>query len=184
MAKIIAARFRDLAGAQAVLNALPGQGFDRSEFQSFYVNPRGQHALHSTGGDVHSDEGAKRADEGAVRGAVVGACLGLLAGIALYVFLDYLIAVLACAALGAYVGSLWGALSKLRSGNRQKATLEHPVERSPGQMVAIQVDRPGAESRAIETLQRFGAHDIERTEGEWQGGNWKDFDPRVPSPRQ
>lgn len=184
MAKIIAARFRDLAGAQAVLNALPGQGFDRSEFQSFYVNPEGQHALRPAGGDVHSDEGAKQADEGAVRGAVIGGCLGLLAGIALHVFFDNLVAVLAGAALGAYVGSLLGALSRLRSGSLRKATAEHPVERAPGQMVAIQVDRPGAESQAIETLQRYGAHDIERTEGEWQAGNWKDFDPRIPSPRQ
>lgn len=183
MAKIIAARFRDLAGAQAVLNALPGQGFDRSEFQSFYVNPAGQHSLNPTGGDTHSDEGAKQADEGAVRGAVIGGCLGLLAGIALYVFWDNLIAVLAGAALGAYVGSLLGALSRLRSGSLRKATVKHPVERPAGQMVAIQVDRPGAESRAIETLQRYGAHDIERTEGEWQAGNWKDFDPRIPSPR-
>jgi hypothetical protein len=184
MSKIIAARFRDLAGAQAVLNALPGQGFDRSEFQSFYVNPEGQHDLHRTGGDVHSDEGAKQADEGAVRGAVIGGCLGLLAGIALHVFLDNLIAVLAGAALGAYVGSLVGALSKLRSGSLRKATAEHPVERPAGQMVAIQVDRPGTESRAIETLQRYGAHEIQRAEGEWQAGNWKDFDPRIPSRRE
>lgn len=172
-----------MARAEAVLNALPGQGFDRSEFQSFYVNPEGQHALHPTGGDTHSDEGARQADKGATRGAIVGGCLGLLAGIALYFAFDYLILVLAGAALGAYVGSLVGALSRLRSGSLRQATVEHPVERRPGQMVAIQVDRPGSESRAIETLQRYGAHDIERTEGEWQAGNWKDFDPRIPSPR-
>ena len=29
---------------------------------------------------------------------------------------------------------------------------------------------------------RYGAHDIERTEGNWQAGDWKDFDPRMPSP--
>ena len=29
-------------------------------------------------------------------------------------------------------------------------------------------------------LERYGAHDIERTEGEWQAGNWTDFDPRIP----
>jgi hypothetical protein len=183
MSKIIAARFRDMAGAEAVLNALPRQGFDRSEFQSFYVNPEGQHALHPTGGDIHSDEGARQADEGAVRGAVIGGCLGLLAGIAVHTLFDNLIAVLAGAALGAYVGSLIGALSKLRSGSLRTATAEHPVERPAGQMVAIQVDRPGTESRAIETLQRYGAHEIQRTEGEWQAGNWKDFDPRIPSAR-
>lgn len=182
MSKIVAGRFTDAAGAQAVLNALPGQGFDRSEFQSFYVNPRGQHALHPAGGDSLADEGSEQADKGAVRGALIGACLGGLAGIALWLLLDRLIAVPALAALGAYVGSLVGALSRLRGGNVRRATVEHPVERPAGPMVAIQVDRPGAESRAIETLRRYGARDIERTEGEWRAGNWQDFDPRVPSP--
>jgi hypothetical protein len=49
-------------------------------------------------------------------------------------------------------------------------------------MVAIRVDRPGAELRAIDTLRRYGARDIEQTEGEWRDGDWKDFDPRRPSP--
>ena len=183
MSKIVAARFKDMAGAQAVLNALPAQGFMKTEFQSFYVNPGGQHALHPLGGDAHSDEGAKFADEGAIRGAVIGGCVGLIGGIIAHVILDNLVAVFAGVALGAYVGSLLGALSKLRAGRPHRATPAHPVERDAGQMVAIQVDRPGTESRAIETLQRYGAHDIERTEGEWRAGDWKDFDPRIPSGR-
>lgn len=183
MSKIVAARFKDLSGVQAVLDALPGQGFQRAEFQSFYVNPEGQHALQPLGGDAHSDEGAKKADEGAIRGALIGGCVGLLAGVLAHLYLDNLIAVLAGAAIGAYVGSLLGALSKLRSGASHRATVEHPVEREPGQMVAIRVDRPGTESRAIETLKRYGADQIERTEGEWRAGDWKDFDPRIPSRR-
>ena len=184
MSRIIAARFKDLSGAQAVLSALASQGFQRTEFQSFYVNPEGQHALHELGGDAHSDEGARDADKGAFRGAAIGACAGLLAGIAAHLFLDNLIAVLAGTAIGAYVGSLVGALSKMRSGVRHQATVEHPVEREPGQMVAVRVDRPGMETRAIETLKRYGAREIEHTEGEWRAGDWKDFDPRVPSPRE
>ena len=183
MSKIVAARFKDVAGAQAVLNALPAQGFMQTEFQSFYVNPGGQHALHPIGGDAHSDEGAKHADEGAFRGAMIGGGIGLLAGIGAYFALDQLIAILAGTALGAYVGSLLGALSKLRGGQQHRASAAHPVERDAGQMVAIQVDRPGTESRAIETLRRYGASDIERTEGEWRAGDWKDFDPRIPSRR-
>ena len=183
MSKIIAARFNDLSGVKAVIAALPGQGFQPTEFQSFYVNPAGQHDLHPTGGDAHSDEGARHADEGAIRGALIGGCVGLLGGIVAHIVLDNLVAVLAGAALGAYVGSLLGALSKLRSGTKARATVEHPVERDPGQMVAIQVDRPGTETRAIETLKRYGAHHIERTEGEWRAGDWKDFDPRIPSRR-
>src|SRR5688572_18769158 len=156
MSKIVAARFNDLSGVKAVLAALPAQGFQQTEFQSFYVNPEGQHALHPLGGDAHSDEGAKHADEGAMRGALLGASIGLLAGIVAHLVLDNLIAILAGAALGAYVGSLVGALSKMRSGTRYRATVAHPVEREPGQMVAIRVDRPGTETRAIETLKLYG----------------------------
>jgi len=183
MSKIIAARFRDSAGAEAALNALPGQGFQRTEFQSFYVNPEGQHGLHPLGGDASSDEGAKHADAGAMRGALIGAGIGLLAGIGAHLYLHNLVAVPAGVALGAYVGSLIGALSKMRSGKPGRASLEHPVEREAGQMVAVQVDRPGAEARAIETLTRYGARDIEHAEGEWRAGDWKDFDPRIPSSR-
>ena len=183
MSKIIAARFNNLAGAEAALHALPAQGFQRNEFQSFYVNPEGQHALHPLGGDVGSDEGAKHANQGAVSGALIGAGAGLLAGIAAHLYLHNLVAVLAGAALGAYVGSLIGALSRMRAGRIHRATVEHPVERHAGQMVAVQVDRPGAEDLAIETLRRYGAREIEHAEGEWRAGDWKDFDPRLPSGR-
>jgi hypothetical protein len=49
-------------------------------------------------------------------------------------------------------------------------------------MIAVRVDRPDTETRAVNTLNRYGARDIERTEGTWKAGDWKDFDPRVPSP--
>lgn len=182
MSKIVAGRFNDLAGAEAVLRALPGAGFQRSEFESFFVTPPGQHAIYPVGGDSHSDEGAKEAGNGAMRGALVGGAIGLVAGMAAYMAFDQMITILAGIGLGAYVGSLLGALSKTRAGNRRTATMEHPVERPGGPMVAIRVDRPGAEPLAIETLQRYGAHDIERTEGQWENGDWKDFDPRLPSP--
>jgi len=182
MSKIVAGRFNDQAGAEAVLRALPGAGFQRSEFESFFVTPPGQHATYPVGGDSHSDEGAKEAGGGAMRGALIGGAVGLVAGIVAYMVFDQLITVLAGAGLGAYVGSLLGALSKTRAGNPRAATMEHPGEPAAGPMVAIRVDRPGAEPLAIETLQRYGAHHIERTEGQWENGDWKDFDPRLPSP--
>ena len=182
MAKIVAGRFDNLTGAEAVLKALPGEGFQRSEFESFFITPPGQHATFPIGGDAYSDEGAKEASGGAFRGVLIGGALGLVAGMVAYVVFNQLIAILAGIGLGAYVGSLLGALSKTRSGNPLRATVKHPVERSSGPMVAIRVDRPGAETRAVETLQRYGAQEIERTEGNWEAGDWKDFDPRMPSP--
>jgi hypothetical protein len=182
MSRIVAGRFDDHSGAEAVLQALPGAGFQRSDFQSFFVTPPGQHAIFPVGGDAYSDEGARHAGRGAMRGALLGGIAGLVAGAAAYFVFGHMIAILAGIGLGAYVGSLVGALAKTRAGSPLRATTEHPVERPSGYMVAIRVDRPGSETPAIETLQRHGARDIERTEGEWQSGDWKDFDPRRPSP--
>jgi hypothetical protein len=182
MAKIVAGRFTDLTGAEAAMKALPGEGFQGSEFQLFFVTPPGQHATFPIGGDSHSDEGAKEAGSGALRGVLIGGSLGLVAGMAAYIVFNQLITILAGIGLGAYVGSLIGALSKTHSGNPLRATIEHPVERPSGPVVAIRVDRAGSEMRAVETLQRHGAQDVERTEGNWQAGDWKDFDPRLPSP--
>lgn len=182
MARIVAARFPQATDAEAVLQALAGQGFQRSEFQSFYVNPGGQHGLYPVGGDAPSDEGAKRSGRGTLYGAAIGAIAGAALGYAASIPFDNAYIIVAGFAVGAYAGSLVGALSRMKHGDRHKATSAHPVERPAGQMVAICVDRPGTEPRAIETLTRYGARDIERTEGAWREGEWKDFSPRAPSP--
>ena len=182
MSRIVAGRFDEMARADAVLKALPDAGFQRSEFELFFVTPPGQHATYPGGGDVHSDEGARHAGSGAMRGALVGGAIGLAAGIAGFLILDQLIVILAGVGLGAYVGSLIGALSRTHDGQPHRATVEHPVERPSGHMVAIRADGPGSEQRAADILQRHGAKDIERTDGEWRDGDWKDFDPRVPAP--
>ena len=182
MSKIVAGRFDDLSVAEAVLRALPGEGFQRTEFESFFVTPPGQHATFPVGGDAYSDEGARHAGSGAIKGALIGGAAGLGAGAAFFFVVEHPVVVLAGIGLGAYVGSLLGALSRTRAGSARRATTKHPVERPAGPMVAIRVDRPGSEPRAIQTLRRYGARDIERTEGEWRAGDWKDFDPRMPSP--
>ena len=204
MSRIVAGRFQESTGAEAVLKALPAQGFNRSEFEMFFVTPPGQHATFPVGGDAFSDEGARKGSSGAAIGALMGAGVGLLIGIIGYAIIEYLnvdvlgpglvtrqgedsgvglgLITIALAAVGAYVGSLIGAMSKMRSGSVRRATVEHPVERPSGLMVAINVDRHGSEPRAIETLQHYGARDIERTEGEWKDGDWRNFDPRIPTP--
>jgi hypothetical protein len=183
MARIVAARLEQAANTKDIVEALSSQGFKRSEFQTFYVNPEGQHARFPIGGDAYSDEGAKRAGQGALRGSVIGGLVGLVAGAGGALLLDNTIVLLAATAVGAYVGSLVGTLSRLRGGDKRRATVRHPIERPPGQMVAVRVDNPAAEQRAIAILTRHGARDIERAEGTWQAGDWKDFDPRIPAGR-
>lgn len=179
MSRIIAGRFDRSVDADAALETLRREGFARSEYDSFYVPPPGQHATYPIGGDVHSDAGAKRAGFGAAIGAVVGAAVGLAAGsIAATEFGPYVI--LLAAGLGAFVGSFVGALNKLRGGRPGEATKRNPVEPAGGRMIAVCVDRADTQSRAVAVLRRHGARDVGRTEGEWRDGSWRNFDPRVP----
>jgi hypothetical protein len=84
------------------------------------------------------------------------------------------------AGLGAYIGSFAGTMAKVRAGRYDAASVEHPVEPRGGRMIAVNVDRPGTERKAIEVLKRDGARDVRRAEGEWANGSWRDFDPRAP----
>ena len=101
MARIVAARLEHTTDVDSVLQALASQGFQQSEFQSFYVNPRGQHALYTIGGDAYSDEGAKRGGIGALTGAAIGGVIGLGAGFGASIIIDSPLAVLVGGAVGA-----------------------------------------------------------------------------------
>lgn len=54
------------------------------------------------------------------------------------------------------------------------------AEPAGGPMVAVCVDRPGSEAAAILILSRCGAWEIERAEGQWRDGGWRDYDPHGP----
>jgi hypothetical protein len=122
--------------------------------------------------------GSRFAGPGAIAGAIVGALLGVLIGFLIDSRYE-MIAVLLAAGLGAYVGSFLGAMSKVRGGRREEASIEHPVEPKAGRMIAVNVDRAGMDARALKVLRAFGARDLGRADGTWRNG-WKDFDPRAP----
>ena len=178
MSKIIAARFDATLNADAAVEALQREGFQSDEVDSFYVSPPGQHDMTPVGGDVHASAGSRFAAGGAIVGAIAGAALGFF--VAWLVADEYRTAALLFgAALGGYVGSFLGAMNKVRGGKRREATVEHPVEPKAGRMIAVKVDRPGMDTRALKVLRNLGARDIGRAQGEWRNG-WKDFDPRAP----
>lgn len=52
------------------------------------------------------------------------------------------------------------------------------AEEAGGPMLAVCVDRPGTEAAAILILSRCGAREIERAEGDWRDGGWRDYDPQ------
>lgn len=185
MSTIIAGRFDDIDRVNAALAAFANEGFAPEEYAGYYVSPPGAHGLSPIGGDAHHDEGTRDAGMGAAAGAVTGGAAGSVvggvAGAAAGSPIGGPAGAVVGAGIGAYVGSLVGALRKTRGGCRDQATSEEPVERAGGAMIAVCVDRPGAEGTAIAVLERHGAHDIERAHGEWRDGGWHDFDPRAPT---
>jgi hypothetical protein len=181
MAKIIAARLETQPAADRALAALKSAGFDAPEVTSFYLNPPGQHSEYPIGGDAHHDEGTKKSGKTAAAGATVGGVAGLAIGTAVGAAAEpgfTAVAAVAGAGVGAYVGSLAGGLSGATAGDPRESSLEEPVEREAGVMVAVRADADDAADRIIEVLRANGAQDIERADGEWRDGQWVDFDPR------
>jgi hypothetical protein len=180
MSRIIAGRFDATVDADAAIEALRREGFNREEIDSFYVAPAGQHAKNPWGGDSFAGEGARHAGRGAILGAVLGALVGFGVGWLLGRESEWaVIVILFCTGLGAYVGSFLGAMKKVRGGRRARASVEHPVEPKAGRMIAVNVDRAGMDARALKVLRTLGARDVGRADGTWRNG-WKDFDPRQP----
>lgn len=176
MSRIIAGHFDDVENVEAAIQDLVSRGFRRGEYASYYLNPPGQHGLSPIGGDAASDEGAREAGKGAATGAAIGGAAGLAIG-----SIGGPPGALAGAGVGAYVGSLAGALRKTREPHAEAASPQHPAEPFAGPMVAVCVDRSGAEAAAVEALDGHGAREIHRAEGEWRDGEWVDYDPRVPA---
>lgn len=181
MTIIVAGRFDTGAQAQAALQTLAERGFRRDDTSKFFVNPAGQHDRLPIGGDQPADAEASEAHVGAVTGAAAGAAAGGAAALVAASAIPLVGPVLGLGvvALGAYTGSLVGTLAKLGDAQAAERSDASPG-REAGAMVAVRVLNEEAERVALDTLRAQGAMDIERHEGEWRDGEWKDFDPVAP----
>lgn len=178
MATIIAGRFELQDEAQRMLEALLRAGFSRQHVSTFYLNPPGQHATYSIGGDHDRSAGAKESGKGAAAGVAVGAAAGVAATPVLGP-----LGPVAGGLVGAHLGGLVGGLSQMKE---QGETGEHGEDienalpaRQAGVFVAVEVADEEAEDRAAELLGSMGAADLERAEGNIVDGDWADFDPSV-----
>ncbi len=83
--------------------------------------------------------------------------------------------------MGAHIGNLVGALSKMKDGN---APGTEPVPlRHSGFMVAVSTPNQGCEHKAIQLLRQQGAVELESGVGHIVQGDWQDFDPAEPPHR-
>ena len=170
MSIILAGRFDTTVQVLAVLKDLRSARFGQTEFAGYYVNPPGRYGLYPLAAGKASAvaAGAQQGSRAVADGQPGSSRAAAMRG---------------GDSVGAYMETLLDALNQ-RAG-ASAASAEPPAtandagpEAGAGPMVAICVDRPGTEQIARATLHRHGAQAIERTEGRWEDGNWKDFDAR------
>lgn len=191
MATIIAGRVETQQRADDLMAQLQSKGLSAGDMQAFYVNPPGQHGTYPIGGDVDADTGMKETSVGQASGIAAGAAAGLAAGAIAGAVIPPLAPVLAVAmaGVGAYAGSMAGAMAATRTAEEEKretetSTPDHDAydTRRGGMMLAVRVE-PANEQLVIDALQAAAVEDIERTQGDWQDGQWVDFDPLRPPPK-
>ena len=173
MERIIAGRFQTKGDADAAA-ALIAEYVATADICVFHNNPPGQHGAFVLGGDEDEDPGAEGAGKSAAGTAVAAGLsagvIGALGGPAV---------ALAAAAIGAYSGSLVGAMDGLGNHDDKLPAAER---RPAGVMLSVHITGPKVERRVIATLRAQGAADIEQAHGEWRDGDWADFNP-VAAPR-
>ncbi|MGI4860894.1 MAG: hypothetical protein ACRYHA_28990 [Janthinobacterium lividum] len=182
MSLIVAGRFDTFEAGEHAAQMLFTQGFVEDDVSLFFVNPRGRHHQLAGGGDQHTDAGSEHAPAGATKGIALGAAAGAVASAAVVYFVHWpFYYFLIAAGIGAYIGSLGGAMAQTHTkGHDAKAAVpEAPPVRESGVLLAVHVSettRPVASAM----LRKAGAREVERAVGRWANGRWSDFNPVTP----
>lgn len=178
MSTIVAGHFQLQAEAEHARSELMRAGFPEDRISAFFLNPPGQHDQTPIGGDHMISPGAKETPEGLVEGAATGGAVGAAIGLATSVVTGPVGPVVG-GLLGAHVGSLF-SLSKMKDqgeGEEGGISANQFEPRKAGMVLAVALDQPDEEERALDVLHRLGSHHIERAEGTIRNGDWTDFDP-------
>lgn len=178
MSTIVAGHFALQDQVEQARSELMRAGFPEDRISAFYLNQPGQHDLTPIGGDHLVSPGAAESTEGVIEGAATGGAVGAALGLATSVVTGPAGPAVG-ALLGAHVGSLF-SLSKMkeRGEGEEGGAGENRFEpRKAGMLVAVAVEQPEEEGRALEVLHRLGSDHIERARGTIENGDWTDFDP-------
>ena len=180
MSLSVAARFDTFSIAQEAARALFADGFDEEEVTIFFVNPTGQHDRLPAKEDREAQREIRDTHRGAGLGGATlgaaGAAIGSLVCVVLHLPI-WLVAL--AAAVGAYIGTLVGAMYMAHNAHEQRLPGRPTAMRHSGVLVAVHVS--GArEAHAATVLREHGGKDVERALGRWQHGEWVDFDPESP----
>ncbi len=178
--QILSGQFDDFERADLLVRELETLGVEAEDIQKFMLNAPGQHDRYPIGGDEDADPIARGGEFGAAAGAALGGAAGVALGAAAIPVVGPAAAV-AGLAIGAYTGSLAGALNvmgKHADHEEDEATIRRPA----GVRVVVQVPTSGRRSLVLDALLRHHARSVEEADGTWRNGAWVDFDP-VSVPR-
>lgn len=177
MSTIVAGHFQLQDEVDNARRELVRAGFPDDRISAFFLNQPGQHDQTAIGGDHIQSPGAKETPEGVLEGAAAGGAIGVAVGAAT-AFLTGPAGPVVGGLVGAHVGSLF-SLSKMKeAGEKEEGSNVNRYEpRLSGMLIAVAVDQPEDETRAIAVLRGLGGHHIERAKGTIEGGDWTDFDP-------
>ena len=182
MSLIVAARFDTFEAAESAARSLFERSFKEEDVNIFFVNPPGQHDRHELGGDHDVDPGLAKSHWGAGAVAALFAALGFVIALAIAELMKInWIWFVACvgAMVGAYGGTLVGAMQSSRKTPSLRAPGARQRTRSAGVLLSVHVDAE-TETLAAATLRDAGGQDVEKASGRWQQGRWSDFDALKP----
>jgi len=191
MAVIVSGTFADVSAVDRALVHLAGAGVPASETHQSFLD-----ASAATTKEIERVDDAQKdvADEhaaasgaasGAAAGAAVGVVVGAAVGLATLPFLGP-IAPVAAAGVGAYVGSLGGALANMpedSSSQSQAVSASPAVLEGGGNSVVLSVaaSTPGQQEVVCDILRSHGATSIIWGEGTLAGGVDVDENGSVPT---
>jgi hypothetical protein len=176
MTTIIAGGFDHISRSEEAMRRLREAGVSGDNLCEFRVNPAGEHHGAVLGGDHDKSPGNITTEDGATKGAAIGAAIGVAAGAAATPFLGPA-GIAAGAGVGGYTGSLLGSLGRENNEPQPDNTYVRPAE----SLVAVNVGGGMVSGDDIaRILEECGAQQVERAEGLWEDGEWKDFDPVGP----
>jgi hypothetical protein len=176
MSRILAGHFQLQNEVEQARQALIEAGFPEDGICGFFNNQPGQHDLTPIGGDRDQSPGAKETPTGVVEGAATGGVVGAAIGAATIPVTGPVGPVVG-GLVGAHVGSLFSFSKMKEAGEGEEGGENAHVLRKPGMVLAVALDDPTDEARALDVLRQQGASQIEVAEGHVEHGDWVDFDP-------
>ena len=186
MSTIINGNFQDSLAAKRAVAELLSAGFIAEQTSSFLVNLPGHQSdgQAAPASEIATEAAAQEGADGALTGAAVGSAIGVAVALATMPILGPVVAV-AAVGVGAYGGSLYGALGSMDAANdiaAEAATLakQEARHRQSGTLVAVIANNSVLQDTAKQILHANGAADIERREGVLRDSKWTDFDPHLP----